>query len=74
METVAVTAVLAAYNWPADHPRREKLNRFIESFSANFSRLLEPPYHPKWQEIDLSAEVPGWRRITAAEQMAEAAE
>jgi uncharacterized protein len=74
VETVAVTAVLAAYNWPADHPRREKLNRFIESFSANFSRLLEPPYHPKWQEIDLSAEVPGWRRITAAEQMAEAAE
>jgi uncharacterized protein len=74
VQTVAVTAVLAAYNWPADHPRREKLNRFIESFTANFSRLLEPPFHPKWREIDLSAEVPGWRRITAAGQVAEAAE
>jgi uncharacterized protein len=74
VQTVAVTAVLAAYNWPADHPRREKLNRFIESFTANFSRLLEPPFHPKWREIDLKAEVPGWRRITAAGQMAEAAE
>ena len=74
VETVAVSAVLAAYNWPADHPRRQKLNRFIESFSANFSRLLEPPFHPKWREIELSAQVPGWQRVTAAEQMAEAAE
>ena len=74
VETVAVSAVLAAYNWPADHPRRQKLNRFIESFSANFSRLLQPPFHPKWREIELSAQVPGWQRVTAAEQMAEAAE
>lgn len=72
--TVAVSAVLAAYNWPDGHPRRAKLNRFIESFSANFSRLLEPPFHPKWQEVDLKAPVPGWRRITAPEQLAEAAE
>jgi hypothetical protein len=74
VETVAVTAVLAAYNWPADHPRREKLNRFIESFTTNFDRLLEPPFHPKWREIDLKAEVPGWRRITADGQIAEAAQ
>ena len=74
VETVAVSAVLAAYNWPDGHPRRDKLNRFIERFSANFSRLLEPPFHPKWQEVDLKAQVPGWRRITAADQMAEAAE
>jgi TRAP transporter TAXI family solute receptor len=74
VETVAVSAVLAAYNWPADHPRRQKLNRFIDAFSANFSRLLQPPFHPKWREIELSAQVPGWQRVTAAEQMAEAAE
>jgi TRAP-type uncharacterized transport system substrate-binding protein len=63
--TVAVSAVLAAYNWPEGHPRREKLNRFIESFTTNFDKLLKPPFHPKWREIDLTAEVPGWRRITA---------
>lgn len=40
--------------------------RFIQSFSANFSELLEPPFHPKGREIDLSAQVPGWQRITAA--------
>ena len=63
--TVAVSAVLAAYNWPEGHLRREKLNRFIESFTTNFDKLLKPPFHPKWREIDLTAEVPGWRRITA---------
>ena len=72
--TVAVSAVLAAYNWPDGHPRRAKLNRFIRRFTENFGTLLEPPFHPKWQEVDLSAQVPGWRRITAPEQIAEAAE
>ena len=57
MQTIAVSAVLAAYNWPADHPRRAKLTRFIDRFYANFDRLLEPPFHPKWQEVDLKAEV-----------------
>jgi uncharacterized protein len=65
VQTVAVSAVLAAYNWPAGHPRRQKVDRFIRSFSMNFSELLEPPFHPKWREIDLAAEVPGWQRMIA---------
>jgi TRAP transporter TAXI family solute receptor len=72
VQTVAVTAVLAAYNWPEGHPRRGKLNRFIEGFFANFERLLEPPFHPKWREVDLRAPVPGWQRIAPAENMAAA--
>lgn len=72
--TVAVSAVLAAYNWPDGHPRRQKLNGFIQSFTTNFDRLLEPPFHPKWREIDLAAEVPGWRRITATEPAGAAAQ
>jgi TRAP transporter TAXI family solute receptor len=70
VQTVAVTAVLAAYNWPDGHPRRGKLTRFIERFFANFDRLLEPPFHPKWREIDLRAPVPGWQRIAPAENVA----
>ena len=73
VQTVAVSAVLAAYNWPAGHPRRQKLDRFIESFFANFDSLLEPPFHPKWREIDLAASVPGWQRITPADGLAVAA-
>ena len=74
VHTVAVSAVLAAYNWPDDHPRQRKLSRFIERFFANFDRLLEPPFHPKWQEIDLKAQVPGWQRVAPAENVAVAGE
>jgi uncharacterized protein len=70
VQTVAVTAVLAAYNWPDGHPRQEKVTRFIERFFANFDRLLEPPFHPKWREIDLRAQVPGWQRIAPAAKVA----
>ena len=73
VQTVAVSAVLAAYNWPSDHPRRQKLNRFIERFFANFKSLLEPPFHPKWREVDLTAPVPGWQRIAPATTLAVAA-
>lgn len=74
VETVAVSAVLAAYDWPAEPPRRQKLNQFIRSFHTNFDRLLAPPFHPKWREINLSAEVPGWQRITAPDQAASMAD
>jgi uncharacterized protein len=70
VQTVAVAAVLAAYNWPDDHPRRRKLTRFIERFYGNFERLLEPPFHPKWREVDFRAPVPGWQRIAPAENVA----
>jgi TRAP-type uncharacterized transport system substrate-binding protein len=70
VQTVAVSAVLAAYNWPAGHPRQRKLTRFIERFFANFNRLLEPPFHPKWKEVDLRAQVPGWQRIAPAANVA----
>jgi uncharacterized protein len=73
VQTVAVSAVLAAYNWPAGHPRRQKLDRFINSFFANFESLLKPPFHPKWREIDLTAAVPGWQRITPANSLTVAA-
>jgi TRAP-type uncharacterized transport system substrate-binding protein len=73
VQTVAISAVLAAYNWPPDHPRGQKLNRFIESFFVNFENLLEPPYHPKWREVDLTAPVPGWERIAPANPLAVAA-
>jgi TRAP transporter TAXI family solute receptor len=74
LQTVAVGAVLAAYNWPADHPRQRKVSRFIERLFANFDRLLQPPFHPKWREVDLDAQVPGWQRIAPAGSVAVAGE
>jgi hypothetical protein len=64
--TLAVGAVMAAYNWPADHPRNAKVRRFVDHFFAEFDRLKQAPYHPKWQQVDLEAALPGWQRLGAA--------
>jgi len=63
VETIAVGGVMAVYNWPEGHPRHRNIEKFIERFQSNFEQLLEPPYHPKWQEVSLEAEVPGWERF-----------
>jgi TRAP transporter TAXI family solute receptor len=64
--TLAVGAVMAAYDWPVGHPRSLKVERFVERFFAEFERLKAEPYHPKWRQVDLRQEVPGWRRLATA--------
>ena len=69
--TVAVGAVMAAYNWPTQHPRYAKVERFVDHLFEEIDRLKAPPYHPKWKQVDLAAEVPGWQRMRpAAENLA----
>jgi len=70
--TVAVGAVLAAYNWPSDHPRGEKVSRFVDRFFTKFDMLMDAPFHPKWKEVDLKAQVPSWQRLKPAEDWLEA--
>ena len=35
--------------------------------ASNCQRLEEPGHHPKWQEVNISAELPGWKRYPPAE-------
>jgi TRAP transporter TAXI family solute receptor len=70
VESVAVSAVLVAYNWPKDTDRYQRIARFINAFfprvqAGDFSKA---PRHPKWREINLTAVVPGWTRFPAAEE------
>ncbi|TCH96485.1 TAXI family TRAP transporter solute-binding subunit [Roseococcus sp. SYP-B2431] len=74
IETVAVGAVLAAYGWPPNTERHAKVSRFVEALTANFDRLLRPPRHPKWREVNLAAVVPGWTRFPSARQTMQARE
>ena len=64
--TVAVGAVMAAYSWPQGHPRSAKVTRFVERFFETFDTFQGGPFHPKWKEVDLRSEVPGWQRYGAA--------
>jgi TRAP transporter TAXI family solute receptor len=63
VETLAVGAVLAVYAWAPGTERHRKVARFVEALNASFDAFLRPPRHPKWREVNLSAEVPGWTRF-----------
>ncbi len=68
VETVAVGAVLAAYNWPRDTDRYRRVALFIDAFFGKFGEFQKPARHPKWREANLSATLKGWRRFPAAEE------
>jgi uncharacterized protein len=68
VDTVAVGAVLAAANLQPGTERYRNLVNFVEAFFTGFQSLLDPGHHPKWHEVNITAELPGWRRFPPAEQ------
>jgi len=67
IETISVPSVLAVYNWPKNTDRYRRVERFTQRLFANFDRLKKPPFHPKWNDVNLAATIPGWTRAPAAE-------
>ena len=68
VDTIAVPAVLAAYNWAPNTDRYRKLALFVDAFFTKFPAFQKPPFHPKWKEVSLSAPLQDWQRLPAAEQ------
>jgi TRAP transporter TAXI family solute receptor len=66
VETIAVGAVLIAFNWPAKTDRYRRLETFVEAFFSKFDGFQAAPRHPKWREVNLATDVPGWRRFEPA--------
>ena len=64
--TIAVGTVLAVFNWAPNSPRYRKVSRFVSELFSNFDDFQKPPRHPKWREVNLSSQVPGWQRFSAA--------
>lgn len=68
IETIAVPAVLAVYDWPADTDRYQRVSRLVDYIVDRFGRLqTEPGYHPKWKDVNLAGTVPGWQRFKPME-------
>jgi TRAP transporter TAXI family solute receptor len=68
VDTIAVPAVLAAYNWAPNTERYRKLALFVDAFFTKFPAFQNPPFHPKWKEVSLSAPLAGWQRLPSAQQ------
>lgn len=66
VDTLAVGAVMAVYAWAPGTERHRKVARFVEAFQSRFNEFLRPPRHPKWREVNLTAELPGWVRFDPA--------
>ena len=67
IDTVAVPAILAAYNWSPKSERYGKVDHFVKIFFDRLKSLQQPPFHPKWKEVVLSAPLKGWTRFPAAQ-------
>ncbi len=70
--TVASGVVLAVYNWPVGSERYVKLANFVQRFFDNIEKFHNPARHPKWTEVNLAAEVPGWIRFKPAQDWLDA--
>jgi len=68
IDTIAVPAVLAAFNWSKGSDRQKKIERVVERMFTNWSKFQKPPFHPKWRDVNLAATVPGWTRLESAER------
>jgi len=68
VETVAVSAVLIAFNWPKGSDRYRRIEKFIENFFPKLAEFQKAPRHPKWKEANLAAVLPGWKRFEGADE------
>ncbi len=68
INSIAVGAVMAVYNWSSDTTRRQRVERFVEAFFARIKEFRVEPRHKKWREVNLAAKLPGWKRLPAAER------
>jgi TRAP transporter TAXI family solute receptor len=68
VDTLSVGNVLAVYNWPENSERYQRVERFVTALFSKFDEFLKPGRHPKWREVNLSADVPGWKRFKPAQE------
>jgi uncharacterized protein len=66
VDTVAVGTLLAVTEVQAGSERYRKIADFVDAFFGGLQSLVQLGHHPKWREVNIKAELPGWRRFPAA--------
>jgi TRAP-type uncharacterized transport system substrate-binding protein len=67
VDTIAVGMVMVVANLTPTTERYRNVVNFVDAFFTQFPRLQEAPRHPKWTEVNLTAELPGWKRFPPAD-------
>src|SRR3712207_6014264 len=66
--TISVPTVLAAYNWPKGSDRYARLARLVDHLFGRLDQLQASGFHPAWRDVNVTAQVPGLRRFTSAQE------
>src|SRR5258706_3277951 len=67
VDTVAVGAVLIAYNWSKTNADRyRRVQKFLEAFFPKITEFQRPPRHVEWRQGNPHASLPGWTRVDAS--------
>jgi TRAP transporter TAXI family solute receptor len=64
--TIANRALLVAYAAQEDTVRYKRVSKFVREFFGKIDQFHSSARHPKWSEVNLSAEIPGWTRFKPA--------
>lgn len=70
VDTVAVGALLLTMSTPTDTARAKRVNRFVDLLYERIDQLRQPGHHPKWQEVNLGAQITGFKRYQEAQALA----
>ena len=65
--TVASRVLLVIYNWEEDNVRYKRNGQFVRVFFDRIDEFRNSARHPKWRDVNLAAEVPGWTRFKPAQ-------
>lgn len=68
VDTIAYGAVMICYNWPKGTDRYQRIANFVDHFFSHFAEFQKPPRHPTWREVNLAANLPGWKRFPEAQE------
>ena len=62
VQTAAVGALMATYNWREDHPRHARVQALVNRLNSRMAELQTAPHHKKWRQVRLERDLPGWTR------------
>ena len=63
VDSVTVSMVMVSRNWPRRSLQFKKIAKFARSLNQNLARFRERQRDPKWEQVRLDRNVPGWSRF-----------
>ncbi len=71
VSTLSTSAVLVVYRRSKESWRYKRVARFVDSFFENIKQFQKAPRHPKWKDMNIAANLPGWTRFPHAAEWIE---